>query len=60
MYKEYFDQYFGTQIVQSIQLLSMTDPKDEAGYYSGEQIYFSKCGMIYIFFSFSDIYVHFN
>lgn len=41
LYKDFNDQYFGSQKVQSIQLLSMTDPKDEDGYYSGNEIYFS-------------------
>jgi len=41
LYKDYVNQHFGTQIIESIQLLSMTNPKNEEGYYDGDEIYFS-------------------
>lgn len=40
-YKDYVNEYFGSQTIESIQLLSMTNPKNEAGYYSGEELFFS-------------------
>ncbi|EFX73206.1 hypothetical protein DAPPUDRAFT_325475 [Daphnia pulex] len=34
LYEKHVDCVFGRQVVESVQLLSMTDPKDEKGYYA--------------------------